>query len=103
LLLGVTYKPNIADQRESPAVPVALEFINRMADLNFHDPFVETWKLEGEESLERVPDLQEAVESADLVVLLQAHKSYDLEALRASSKIFFDTTGKTSAPTNFKL
>lgn len=103
LLLGVTYKPNIADQRESPAVPVAAEFLNRQADLSFHDPHVETWNLADGSSLEREGNLQEAVEKADLVVLLQAHKAYDLEQIRKSSKIFFDTTGKSESPSEFKL
>lgn len=103
LLLGVTYKPNIADQRQSPAVPVAEEFLNRKADLSFHDPYVETWKLERGADFIRESDLQGAVENADLVVLLQAHNAYDLEALRNSAKVFFDTTGKSGAPTEFML
>lgn len=103
LLLGVTYKPNIADQRESPAVPVAEEFLNRLADLSFHDPHVESWNLSKGNTLQREPDLQKAVEEADLVVLLQAHKAYDLENLRNSAKLFFDTTGKTESPAQFKL
>ncbi|MGP5112863.1 nucleotide sugar dehydrogenase [Corynebacterium casei] len=103
LLLGVTYKPNIADQRESPAVPVAEEFLNRMAELSFHDPLVETWNLSKDYSLERESDLQKAVEEADLVVLLQAHKAYDLENIRNSAKLFFDTTGKSDSPAQFKL
>ena len=103
LLLGVTYKPNIADQRESPAVPVAAEFLNRKADLSFHDPYVETWNLADGHSIKRENDLTQAVKGADLVVLLQAHNDYDLEKLRASSKIFFDTTGKSDSPSEFKL
>lgn len=103
LLLGVTYKPNIADQRESPAVPVADEFLNRKADLSYHDPHVETWNVSSELSFERVPDLKQAVDEADLVVLLQAHKDYDLEELRNSAKVFFDTTGKSDSPAEFKL
>lgn len=103
LLLGVTYKPNIADQRESPAVPVAEEFLSRMADLSFHDPFVETWNLSKDSTLQRESDLHKAVEEADLVVLLQAHQAYDLENLRKSAKLFFDTTGKTESPAQFKL
>lgn len=103
LLLGVTYKPNIADQRESPAVPVAAEFMNRKANLSFHDPLVENWNLSDGTSLERVADLQTAVGEADLVVLLQAHNAYDLEEIRKSSKLFFDTTGKSESPAQFKL
>lgn len=103
LLLGVTYKPNIADQRESPAVPVAAEFLNRKANLTFHDPHVESWKLADGSTLERESNLEQAVQEADLVVLLQAHNAYDIEQIRVSSKIFFDTTGKSESPSEFKL
>ena len=47
LLLGVTYKPDIADQRESPAVPVADLLRMRGADVKFHDPHVTSWNLTG--------------------------------------------------------
>src|SRR5690606_25577267 len=47
LLLGVTYKPNIADQRESPAVPVAKHLTDKGATVTFHDPHVQTWHTTG--------------------------------------------------------
>src|SRR5699024_11017158 len=45
LLLGVTYKKNIADQRESPALPLAEELVRRGASLTFIDPYVLEWKV----------------------------------------------------------
>ena len=60
LLLGVTYKPNIADQRESPAIPVARELLKRRANVRFHDPFVPVWNIGSGESLTSEQDLQEA-------------------------------------------
>lgn len=93
LLLGVTYKPDIADQRESPATDVAKMFQSRGAVVSFHDPFVPTWRINGM-SLERVPDLAAAVAEADLVVLLQAHREYDIDALATSAQLFFDTRGR---------
>jgi UDP-N-acetyl-D-glucosamine dehydrogenase len=95
LLLGVTYKANIADQRESPALPVAAILTDKGAELSFHDPRVSTWKTE-DGPLEVVDDLETAVASADIVVLLQAHREYDLESLVASAPLFFDTRGVTS-------
>ena len=47
LMLGVTYKAGIADQRESPAAPLAVELETLGADLSFHDPFVQEWRVEG--------------------------------------------------------
>src|SRR5690606_33706801 len=85
LLLGVTYKPNIADQRESPAVPVAKHLAEKGAEVAFHDPHVETWQTNGS-SLQRVPDLDKALAEADLVMLLQHHREYDVDHLVATSK-----------------
>lgn len=96
LLLGVTYKPDIADQRESPAVPLAKILQEKKATLRFHDPLVEEWNLGGE-SLTRVPDLHDAIEQADLVVLMQAHQSYDVSDLALRSTLFFDTRGVSAA------
>ncbi|MGV0353216.1 nucleotide sugar dehydrogenase [Corynebacterium confusum] len=100
LLLGVTYKPNIADQRESPAVPLAENLLRLGADLNYHDPFVPEWRIGSDESLQRVESLDKGIENADVVVLLQAHSDYDVEKLEQQSKLFLDTTGKSEIPEN---
>jgi nucleotide sugar dehydrogenase len=92
LLLGVTYKPDIADQRESPARPLGAALLAQGAHLTFHDPAVEEWHLEST-SLTRVPDLDRAVAEADLVVLVQNHRAYDVDALAQASQRFFDTRG----------
>ena len=47
LLLGVTYKPDIADQRESPAKPLAQQLLARGADVSYHDPHVTDWQVDG--------------------------------------------------------
>ena len=94
LLLGVTYKADISDQRESPALDVAQELIAKGAEVQFHDPHVVTWNLESGD-IDRVADLGGAVSDADVVVLLQAHSSYDLDELVGASQLFFDTRGVT--------
>ena len=100
LLLGVTYKPNIADQRESPAIPVARELLKRRANVRFHDPFVPVWNIGSGESLTSEQDLQEAVSDADIVVLLQAHSPYDASALQKGSSLFLDTCGIIDEPSD---
>ncbi|MFM1905926.1 MAG: hypothetical protein RIT32_722 [Actinomycetota bacterium] len=97
LLLGVTYKPDIADQRESPAIPIGLGLIEKGATVLFHDPLVETWDLEGEE-LSRVPDLKAALASADITVMLQDHASYNATELIDNANLLFDTRGKLDHP-----
>lgn len=94
LLLGVTYKPDIADQRESPAKPIAQLLRDKGAEVEYHDPHVTAWRLGGE-SLSPVDDLAAAVAAADLTVLLQDHSAYDIPALVAGSRRFFDTRGVT--------
>ena len=89
LVLGVTYKPDVGDARETPAIPTMRALARRGADVRFHDPFVDRVTLNGT-PLER-RDLDEAVAEADLVVLLTPHSDYDLERLAASARIVFDT------------
>jgi nucleotide sugar dehydrogenase len=92
LLLGVTYKANIADERESPAKPLAATLISRGAKVEFHDPHVASWTVEGQ-TLTRVDDLDTALSETDVVVLLQNHAAYDVPALVNRSVRFFDTRG----------
>ena len=96
LLLGVTYKKDIADQRESPARPIARRLLARGAVLSYHDPHVPDWPIDGRD-VRRVTDLDTEIVTADVVILLQDHSDYDLEALAASSKLFLDTRGKLDA------
>jgi UDP-N-acetyl-D-glucosamine dehydrogenase len=95
LLLGVTYKADIADERESPAVPLAAKLLALGADLRFHDPYVPVWNTaergERENLLKVEPDLRQALEQADVVVLLQAHRQY-LDGVLNGVPVF-DTRG----------
>lgn len=102
VLLGVTYKPNIADQRESPAIPIVKILASKGANVVYHDPFIENWTPAGLE-FTRVPSLDTAVREADIVVLLQQHSSYDADALAAEAKIFFDTKGVTKSDLAVRL
>ena len=98
LLLGVTYKANIADQRESPAKAVALALIALGANVSFHDPYVESWAVNGT-VLEGVEDLDKEVGSADVIVLLQSHDEYLARSMWPQDKPILDTRGMLSTPT----
>lgn len=95
LLLGVTYKKNIADQRESPALPLAEELVRRGASLTFIDPYVLEWKV-GSATFHSETDWNFAVSEADIVVLLQSHDEFDVEAIAENASSFLDTTGGVS-------
>ncbi len=93
LLLGVTYKRDIADQRESPARPIARRLLARGAVLAYHDPYVPDWAIDGQ-PVRRATDLDTEIVTADVTILLQDHSAYDLGQLAAESRLFFDTRGK---------
>ncbi|MFG1850465.1 nucleotide sugar dehydrogenase [Actinomadura geliboluensis] len=95
LLLGVTYKADIADQRESPARPVARRLARLGADLSFHDPFVESWEVDGEQVRHAGGDLAAALREADLTIVLAAHAAYDAGTLTRHARLLFDTRGRT--------
>ncbi len=105
LLLGVTYKADIADERESPAVPVAEKLLSMGADVRFHDPHVTDWNTAAHGEPPRIvkaePDLQAAARAADAVVLLQAHREY-LEGALDGIPVF-DTRGVLTGDTAERL
>ncbi len=92
LLLGVTYKADVSDQRESPARPLAAQLLTMGAEVRYFDPFVDRF-LVNDRELPSVGDLASAVEWSDLVVLIQAHSEIvGSEALVSASRIL-DTRG----------
>jgi UDP-N-acetyl-D-glucosamine dehydrogenase len=102
LLLGVTYKPNIADSRQSPAIPLAKTLIDHGASLRFHDPLVKQFSVSGQD-IPRVDHVDEALGEADICVLLQNHREYDVDAMSALSRRFFDTRGVARPAHNVQL
>ena len=96
LLLGVTYKRDIADQRESPARPLARKLLARGAMVSYHDPYVPGWQVDGQ-SIPRAGDLRAALAAANLVILLQAHSCYEPDQLTRASRLLLDTRGVVPA------
>jgi UDP-N-acetyl-D-glucosamine dehydrogenase len=96
LLLGVTYKRDIADQRETPARPLARKLLSRGAQVSYHDPYVPEWQLD-EQAIPRQTDLDAALARADLVILLQAHQAYDPARLAGAARLLLDTRGVVPA------
>jgi UDP-N-acetyl-D-glucosamine dehydrogenase len=97
LLIGVTYKKDVADQRESPAKIIAAKFLERGADLVYHDPFVTSWTI-NDKLIRHTRDLDAEVTEADLVVLLQDHTFYDLDNISRNSRLLLDTRGRIAGP-----
>jgi UDP-N-acetyl-D-glucosamine dehydrogenase len=89
LVLGVAYKPDVGDVRESPSLRVMQVLARRGARLGFHDPFVAEVVVEGRR-LACSELTARAVGRADLVALLTPHSAYDLEWLAATATLVFD-------------
>ena len=97
LLLGVTYKPDIADDRETPARDVVRHLRAVGADVRAHDPLVWSFDVDGS-PVAMEHDLRSALADCDVAVLLQAHSAYDLDFIRESAPLVFDTRGKLRGP-----
>jgi UDP-N-acetyl-D-glucosamine dehydrogenase len=97
LLLGVAYKSDIDDCRESPAFPIIDHLAALGADVVFHDPHVRTlpatraWPHLSNRPSEPL-DI-ESVERADAVLLVTAHREVDYELVRTHAKLIVDTRG----------
>lgn len=91
LVLGVAYKNDIDDYRESPAISVVEELIKVGADIKYYDPFVESFndkgiKMTGEKEL-----TEELVSNADLVMITTAHTNVDYAFVAKHADAIFDT------------
>ena len=90
LLLGVTYKADVADTRESPSLEVLRQLAQRGADVRYCDPHIPTQELD-EEIYEAVPWSAEEVAAADLVVMLTAHREFLEERHWEGAHLVVDT------------
>jgi len=95
LLLGVTYKANVGDQRETPARPLAEHLVGMGADIRYFDPHVDTFNVNGRR-LVGEGDLEAALANADLAVLLQAHNEIIGSGSLKRAKRILDTRGVLS-------
>ncbi|MBI5297215.1 MAG: nucleotide sugar dehydrogenase [Chloroflexi bacterium] len=96
LVLGVAYKPDIDDVRESPAMDVIGLLKRKGAIVEYHDPYIphihheyEGWKMDS------IQDVMPAVADADAVVIVTNHKVYDYSAIIKSARFVFDSRNAT--------
>lgn len=96
LVLGVAYKPDVDDLRESPALDVIGLLEQKGAMVSYHDPYIPDLKRDGWD-LTSVPDLDTALKNADCVVILTNHSIYDYPLILRTSKIIVDTRNAIGA------
>lgn len=96
LVLGVAYKKDIDDMRESPALAVIEHLQKRGAEVSFHDPYVADIHLEGNGSqMTGIPLTLEAVTEADCVVIVTDHRVVDYKWVVENAKLVVDTRNAT--------
>jgi UDP-N-acetyl-D-glucosamine dehydrogenase len=90
LVLGVAYKKDVSDVRESPALDIIGLLLDKGAQVEYHDPYVLSTEGEGW-SLESSSDVLGAVKRADCVVLVTDHSDFDYQGIANVAKLIFDT------------
>jgi len=94
LILGVAYKRDIDDVRESPALDIIKLLCNKGAEVTWHDPYVR--ELKGMESLTRAEAVtSELLSQADCVVITTDHSTYDWEAIVKDANLIVDSRNAT--------
>ena len=95
LVLGVAYKPDVDDLRESPALDVIGLLEQKGSRVFYHDPYIshlhhENWEFD------RVEDLMISVRQADCVVIITNHSVYDYRAILEAANLVVDTRNALS-------
>lgn len=90
LVLGVAYKPDIDDLRESPALDIIGLLKKKGADVVYHDPHIPTISHD-DWSMTSVDDLMGQVKSADCVAIITNHSTYDYPAILETASLIVDT------------
>ena len=91
LVLGVAYKQDIDDYRESPAIRVIEELEKEGAEIIYYDPFVSEYFEHGVAKTGEAELTAELIESADLVIITTAHTNVDYDLVQKYAKAIFDT------------
>ena len=91
LLMGVAYKKDISDMRESPAIDIAELLLDKEVDISYYDPYVEEFKVSGH-IIDREVDTN-SFEDYDMLLVLTPHSKFSQLEFNNLKTIIFDTTG----------
>jgi nucleotide sugar dehydrogenase len=96
LILGVAYKKDIGDTRESPAIDIIESLLNKSVEVSFYDPFVDEL-IVNKESILKDENL-ENLSNYDLVIIHTPHTSFNNIDFENIKSLIFDTTGSFTIP-----
>jgi UDP-N-acetyl-D-glucosamine dehydrogenase len=95
LMLGVAYKRDIDDVRESPAIGIAEQLLGKGVHLTYHDPFIAEMRLDGKESLKSCELTDESVRDCDCVLIVTDHTGIDYAKVVKLAPLIIDTRNAT--------
>lgn len=90
VVLGVAYKQDVSDVRESPAVAIIERLLGKGAHVQYHDPYVAALDVGGI-PVQRSHDLDDAMQHADCVIVATDHSCYDWGRVRDVARLLIDT------------
>jgi len=93
-IIGISYKKDVSDTRESPALEIMKILLERDALVTYSDPFTKKCIIEGK-AIKAVELTPKTLSSKDCVVIVTAHSNYDYKAIVANSKLLLDTRNAT--------
>ncbi len=102
LVLGVAYKKDISDWRESPALEVIEKFLEKNADVRYHDPYVPAIDLNGHH-MKSSPLNDAALKAHDCAVIITNHTCFDARRITEKSRLVFDTRNATKGIASPKI
>jgi UDP-N-acetyl-D-glucosamine dehydrogenase len=94
-IIGVAFKPNIRDARNSPAADIIAGLRQRGADVAYHDPHVPTFRAGNGEQLAST-SLENLIADSDVVVVVTAHRAVDLDRLYREADLVVDTVNSST-------
>ena len=96
LILGISYKKNIDDSRESPSIEIIKKLIERGANVSYNDPFFPNFSINKNTkiSLKRLEITTHNLEKQDCVILLTDHDDFNYDLIKKYSKLIIDSRGK---------
>src|SRR6185369_16753442 len=94
-VVGVAFKPNVQDERNSPAADVIAGIAARGGDVRFHDPHIASFQ--DSDGVGRAGvDLAGLIGWADVIVVVTAHRAVDWEALYSTAALVVDTVNSSA-------
>jgi len=105
LFLGVAYKPNIDDERESPALEIMDITAHKGGNVMYHDPYIPHVLTNEGRTFNSIELTEETLKNADAVVLTTNHKDFDVEFIKEHAKLIVDLRNMVEDKTDkvFKL